>query len=69
MKILVPGDLSRLKKYKRFECRKCGCVAIADNTEYRDISSQHEGVMFVAVCPCCGSSVYNYSYDYVNTED
>ena len=63
VKIIVDGDKNRLKKYKRFECRDCGCIFIADNTEYQDCSTQRDGVMFQIKCPCCNKSVYNYSYE------
>ena len=65
MKILVQGNKDRLKKNKKFECRYCGCVFIADNTEYRDESTQKDGPMFTIECPCCNKSVWSYSTDCV----
>ena len=65
MKILVQGDLNRLKKIKKFSCDKCGCVFLADQNEYRNNSNQHDGTMFSINCPCCDSVLYNYSDDCV----
>lgn len=65
MKILTPGNKDRLKKHKKFECTYCGCVFIADNTEYDDVSSQKDGAMYSASCPCCKYPVWSYSTECV----
>lgn len=56
MRILVQGDKNRLKKHKRFKCTYCGCIFIADHTEYENKSNERVGAMFVARCPCCESA-------------
>ena len=35
MKIIKEGDLNKLKKIKRFECKECGCIFEADKNEYK----------------------------------
>lgn len=65
MRIIKEGDLNRIKKYKKFECDKCGCEFVADHNEYSDCSNQHDGPVFkyIGVCPTCGNNnIYNYSY-------
>ena len=37
MKIIVEGDARKVLTIRRFECRYCGCVFEADNTEYLTI--------------------------------
>lgn len=69
MKILVMGDPNRLKKYKKFECSECGCVLIADRTEYINCSSQRDGAAFTINCPCCRKKVYDYTYDYISYDE
>lgn len=66
MKILRDGDLRKLIKYKKFGCSACGCVFVADPTEYSNMSNQHDGICFVSACPCCNSVVYSYSEAYVD---
>lgn len=61
MKILVQGDLKHLNKIKKFACDACGCVFLADKNEYRNVSNQHDGTIFTIECPCCYSTLYNYS--------
>lgn len=61
MKILVPGDKNRLRKYKKFKCMDCGCVFIADKGEYKDQSTQRDGPMFAIECPCCGRTTWTYT--------
>lgn len=68
VKILKQGDLNRLKKYKKFECDQCGCEFIADNTEYRNVSTQRDGPAFVIVCPCCNKNAYNNSSEYISSD-
>lgn len=61
MKILVPGDQRRANRCKRFECEECGCVFIADKSEYMNRSNQREGPLYESVCPCCKRTVWNNS--------
>lgn len=65
MKILKQGNLSKLHKYKKFECSDCGCIFLADQTEYINCSNQREGSMFRIECPCCKRNVWNYSEETV----
>ena len=69
MKILVQGDKNRLLKYKEFKCQDCGCVFIADQTEYKDISNQKDGPIFTIKCPCCNRSVFNTTYEFLIQND
>lgn len=59
MKILVPGDQRRANRYKRFECKECGCVFIAGAEEYLDVSNQLDGPLYNCPCPCCKRTVWN----------
>ena len=56
MEIIKPGDLDKLKQIKRFECRKCGCIFTADNTEY-EIDDQYSQEYYSCDCPTCGNQV------------
>ena len=67
MKILVPGNKTKLIKNKLFECKNCGCVFIADQTEYYNCSNQHDGVAYRAVCPTCNRNAWNYTEDCVDS--
>lgn len=54
MKIIQSGDLKRLKKVIRFQCKECGCVFEADCTEYKWQYSQRENVGWYEIkCPTC----------------
>lgn len=54
MKILKVGDLRRLDKPIRFECKACGCIFEADRSEYRHEFSQRENVgWYECECPTC----------------
>jgi hypothetical protein len=67
MKILVLGDRNRLKKHKKFSCIHCGCIFLADNTEYKDESTQRDGALFTVNCPYCGRPAWTNTYDCVET--
>ena len=57
MKILKPGDLSLIKRTKRFECRNCGCIFQADKDEYK-INHQYNEEYAYCQCPFCHKTVY-----------
>ena len=62
MEIIKPGDLSKLKKIKQFECGKCGCIFTADKSEYEVKCQCHSEDSFleecyVCKCPTCDSQV------------
>lgn len=64
MKILVKGDLNRLKKMK-FECKECGCVFIANKKEYNAEHFMLNGKLnsYVSMrCPCCDFPVTGHEY-------
>lgn len=45
---------------RRFECKKCGCEFLADQSEYSamwDYSTPLVDTMYVCKCPCCGGNV------------
>ena len=65
MKILVKGDLNRLKKMK-FECKECGCVFIANKKEYNAEHFMLNGKLnsYVSMrCPCCDFLVTGHEYE------
>lgn len=57
MKIIKEGDLNRLKKIKRFECKECGCVFKAEKDEYK-LGNQYNDEYYYCKCPCCHQIVY-----------
>ena len=59
MRIIKYGDKSRLiKQIKRFECKSCGCIFEADNTEYKHVYGQREMYGWYSVqCPTCNNYV------------
>ena len=56
MEIIKPGNLNKLKQIMCFECRKCGCIFTADNTEY-EIDDQYNQEYYACKCPTCGNQV------------
>ena len=62
MIIVKKGDVNRLLKWKKFVCTHgCGCEVIANQNEYTNISSQHDGPLFSMNCPTCGKYIFNDS--------
>ena len=59
MEIIKQGDISKLKQTKKFECRWCGCVFLADNDEYKYSDSQYNKSYYQCVCPTCNNPVYS----------
>ena len=62
MKIIKKGIVD--SETKRFECKACGCIFEADNTEYCESYSM-ELVLgcspaYKCVCPTCKKLVYTY---------
>ena len=57
MKIIKEGDLKKLKKIKRFECKECGCIFEAEKDEYK-WDSQYNVTYYYCTCPCCNQTVY-----------
>jgi RNase P subunit RPR2 len=58
IKIITPGDLSRLQKVKRFYCKDCGCVWEAGASKYRYVGTQWEGDEWECSCPTCVKYCY-----------
>lgn len=56
MKIIKAGKKPEYKR--RFECRECGCVFIAEKSEYRTVAEEYQCVSYVCKCPCCGERCY-----------
>ena len=56
MRIIYNGDVSRLKKTKRFECKYCGCIFEADAGEYA-VESWRNVEYYKRRCPTCGNQV------------
>ena len=57
MKIIKEGNLDKLKKIKRFECKECGCIFEAEKDEYK-WDSQYNETYYYCACPCCNQIVY-----------
>jgi RNase P subunit RPR2 len=58
LRIIKHGDVNRLKQIKRFECKSCGCIFEADNSEYKHEFSQREMCGWYSVqCPTCNKYV------------
>ncbi len=58
MKIIKEGNLERLKEYRTFECKLCGCVFMAERGEYKYRFDQREGdEWYEVVCPTCKRNV------------
>lgn len=57
MKIIKEGDLNKLKKIKRFECKECGCIFEAEKNEYKH-GSQYNDTYYYCECPFCHQIVY-----------
>ena len=57
MKIIKEGDLKKLKKIKRFECKECGCIFEAEKDEYK-WGNQYNETYYYCACPCCNQTVY-----------
>lgn len=57
MKIIKEGNKELLKKTKRFNCDKCGCVFEADKGEYK-CYTQYNTDKYYCVCPCCKNDAY-----------
>lgn len=59
IKIIQRGDLSLLRKYKRFTCDKCGCIWEADKDHYKYSGNQIDGDNYCCSCPTCGAITYD----------
>lgn len=58
MEIIQPGNLQTTLKPKRFICSNCGCVFIADCTEYEYAGMQYNQPYYKCLCPTCCKYVY-----------
>lgn len=69
MKIIKEGDLRNLHKPFIFECKTCGCIFEADDTEYKHDYSQRENCgWYEVICPTCGKWVTVDDKDIYNGE-
>lgn len=59
MEIIKQGDISKLKQTKKFECRRCGCIFLADDDEYKYSGSQYNESYYQCACPTCNTPVYS----------
>lgn len=61
MEILKHGNIKKLE-FQKFCCKECGCVFIADNTEYTNCIAEpyahYDLIEFSCICPTCGQTVY-----------
>lgn len=61
MEIITKG--SYFAKKIKFECKTCGCVFLANETEYKpacSLAQMHDNIQYECECPCCGYIVYSY---------
>jgi hypothetical protein len=58
MEIITPGNTQIILKPKRFICSNCGCVFIADCTEYEYAGMQYNQPYYKCLCPTCCKYVY-----------
>lgn len=56
MIIIKKGDIQKMKKIVRFECRNCGCIFEAEKGEYK-IDSQYNDEYYSCECPFCHKQV------------
>ena len=70
MKVLVQGR--KLKRYKRFECKVCDCVFLADRKEHkfdgRFFTNERYYDRYSFACPNCGDTVYSTAEDEIVEE-
>lgn len=59
MEIIKQGNISKLKQTKKFECRWCGCIFLADDDEYKYSGSQYNELYYQCACPTCNNLVYS----------
>lgn len=60
MFIVKEGNLGRLVEEKTFECTACGCVFVANNTEYTKQIDYRNNTFAECECPCCKRLVIWY---------
>jgi hypothetical protein len=58
MEIIKPGNLQTTLKPKTFMCFNCGCVFMADCTEYEYAGMQYNQPYYKCLCPTCCKYVY-----------
>jgi len=58
VKILIDGDMAKLKEPKKFKCELCACVFEAAFNEYAKKQSGNEWY-YSAKCPVCDSTTYD----------
>ena len=58
MEIITPGNLNKTPKPKRFMCSNCGCVFVANCTEYVYAGMQYNQPYYKCLCPTCCKYVY-----------
>lgn len=57
MKILVAGNPEKAKNAITFTCPKCGCVFIADETDYVFHVDFRNESWYEVRCPTCGKLI------------
>lgn len=60
MKIIKEGDANLLKEPITFTCDRCGCVFIADKTEYTVENSHSRGEYCYCKCPYCSCGTVKF---------
>ena len=61
MEILKKGII--VPKQKKFTCEYCGCIFIANETEYEQadqVASIKDGITAYCKCPTCNRTAYCY---------
>lgn len=60
MKIIKEGDPNKINGDVEFECSQCGCIFVADRTEWiyaPQIAQQRGEGTYICKCPCCRYNV------------
>ena len=59
MRIIKEGDPDKLGK--RFECENCGCIFVANKSEYEYRKCGMGEYEYVTECPYCHEEVHKYA--------
>ena len=61
MKLIKQGDPNKANGGVEFECDQCGCIFVADRTEWKyapQMAQQRGEGTYICKCPCCGKEVW-----------
>ena len=58
MRIIKYGKAVRLGSDRKFECKHCGCIFIANKDEYTARDDFRNGTFYESTCPGCERTAY-----------